>query len=694
MKKTIIILLLILSLIVGMAPKETVFAAKKSDNQISIIFTHDIHSRLQEESFEQDGKTKLIGGFPRLMTGIQEIKKEYPHSLIVDAGDFSMGTPYQTIFEKEAPELVLMGALGYDATTLGNHEFDYRLPALTKMLNTAASKKEKAEEDVETVYNDQTYRYEEVKNSLPLPALVGTNIDWKATLESEKYGENGVAFQKAMDRYGAQDYTIVEKSGLRIAIFGVMGPEAIEDAPLSGVEWEDSVTWAKKIVAEIEQNEEADMILCLSHTGVNHPEEQKGEDVDLAQAVPGIDVIISGHSHTVLEEPLVIGDTTIVSCGSYTEYLGHLVVEKKGDGYQVKEYQLHLMDEEISKDPAIQKKVDQYIPAIDKKYFSSFDTRYDEILATSSFSFPSIKELEKGKQENTLGNFISDSYRYAANEADNKTDSVDIALVPAGTIRSGLVQGEITTKDAFNISPLGVGKDGIPGYPLVGIYLNGKEIKNMIEVDTSISPDMPTAQLYMSGISYAYNDHRLFFNKAIDIRLEKEKGKKEKLDNDRLYYVVAGLYSAQMLDAVKEKSKGLLSITPKDKEGNPIDDIEEYALYKDGQELKEWQAIALYLSSFDGEIPEKYAKVDNRKMDKTNLNPYTLLKQPNRFGVLILVLIGIPLIIIITIIIKIKRRKYKRRGYRSSIFAGKKRQSSRGKPQFKRQRRGPFGRRF
>ncbi len=694
MKKPIIAILLGLILIIGIIPVDTTFAVQEEKDRISIIFTHDIHSRLKEEPFNQDGEVRMVGGLSRLKTGIEQLKKDYPQSLLVDAGDFSMGTPFQTIYETEAPELILMGQLGYDATTLGNHEFDYRLPALTAMLNAAVNKRNQAQEKAEPVYNPETYRYEEVKTPFPLPTLVGTNVDWEKTLESDKYGEDGALFQKAWDNYGGVDYTVVEKNGLRVAIFGLMGPEAIEDAPLSGMVWEDYIPWAQRMVKEIKQNEEADMIVCLSHGGVNDPENREGEDIELAEAVPEIDVIISGHSHTILEEPIVVGETTIVACGCYTEYLGHLVLEKKDDRYQVAEYDLYPMDEGVAKDKEMEKKVDAYIPLIDKEYFSLFNTKYNEVLATAPFSLPPITDLEKGKEESSLGNFIADSYRYGANEADNKTDPVDVALVPAGTIRSSLSEGPITAKDAFNMSPLGVGADGIPGYPLVGIYLTGKEIKNAIEVDVSVSPDMPTAQLYMSGISYAYNDHRIFFNKGIDVRLEKDGGEQVKLDNDQLYYVVAGLYSAQMLDAVKDKSKGLLAITPKDKEGNTIENIEDYILYKDGQELKEWQAIAVYLESFDGEIPQTYAKPDGRKVDKTGFNPYTLLKQPNRFGVIILIAILLPLILIPIIVVRIRRREYKKRGYRNRIFAGQRRKPARGKPQFKKRRRSPFRKKF
>lgn len=116
---------------------------KKGDpNKLTILFEHDMHSHLEKS--------------PNMATVIKQTKEEDPDTLILDAGDFSMGTPYQTIYRNEAAELRMMGFVGFDVTTLGNHEFDYRPAGLADMLNSAVKKsaedKKKFDEDVNRRY--------------------------------------------------------------------------------------------------------------------------------------------------------------------------------------------------------------------------------------------------------------------------------------------------------------------------------------------------------------------------------------------------------------------------------------------------------------------------------------------------------------------------------------------------------------
>ena len=93
-------------------------------------------------------------------------------------------------------------------------------------------------------------------------------------------------------------------------------------------------------------------------------------------------------------------------------------------------------------------------------------------------------------------------------------DPVALAIVPTGTIRGSFVKGDITVSDAFTVSSLGIGADSISGYPLISVYLTGKELKTACEVDASISPIMSSAQLYMSGVNFTFNPNRLIFNKV------------------------------------------------------------------------------------------------------------------------------------------------------------------------------------
>lgn len=619
--------------------------------EVSILFTHDMHSHLETEKTNRDDKEIESGGFAKIKTIKDQTEEKYKGTFLFDAGDFSMGTPFQGIFKTDAAELKTMAAVGFDATTFGNHEFDYKAAGLADMLNEAAN------------YDGDD----------KLPAIVGTNINWDKTLSNKDTKKAGKKLKNAFENYGVEDYTIVDKNGVKIAVFGVIGDEAISNAPVAGIKFSDYISRAKKIVKEIKQNGEADMIVCLSHAGTNEEDFSASEDVKLAEEVDGIDLIVSGHSHTVLEEPKTVNGTIIVSSGEYTNNVGHIVVEKDGDGYKVKGYNMIKLDGDVENDRDIDKIVAGFKSTVNSKFLGDYGFSYDEVLAKSDFQFTDITKFGKEQKEDTLANLIADSYIYAVKEAEGQKSNVDVAIVPAGTIRGTFGTGDITAADAFNASSLGMGADGSVGYPIVSIYLTGKELRAAAEVDASISPSMPVARLYTSGLGYTINNKRLFLNRATDVSLINKNGKvKEKLDSDKLYRVVGGLYSCQMLSLVKDQSHGLLSIEPKDKNGNVITDFNKHIVKgKDGGELKEWYAVASYIDSFDDNtVPSYYKTTHNRKIIDNSLNPIKLFKQPNNIAIMLLALIMIPIVIIVGIIIFIVKRRHQRRGYSKSMFSG------------------------
>ncbi len=656
MKKTtslILSIMLILTLVpvAWLADGSAVYA--DDEKEVSILFTHDMHSHLDATTQTCDGKTTTTGGLAKIKTIKEQTEEKYEGTFLLDGGDFSMGTPFQSIFRTDAAELVTMAQVGYDATTFGNHEYDYGASGLAEMLNVAAD------------YDERDYQ---------MPTIVGTNINWEKTLSDDSTKEAGQKLKSAFEKYGVCDYTIIEKNGVKMAVFGIMGDEAISNAPEAGVEFSDYIKRAKKIAEEIKQNEEADIIVCLSHSGTNEDDFDSSEDVALAKEVEDIDLIISAHSHTVLSEAKTVGDTTIVSCGEYTNNIGHIVLQKNGDKYDVKKYNLIKLDDDVKGDSNIQSTVNKFKQTVNSKFFSQYGFKYDQTLAESEFAFTDITKFADEQGEDALGDLISDSYIYAVKEAEGSDyEPISVSVVPAGTVRASFGEGKITTADAFNVSSLGMGEDGSVGYPVVSVYLNGKELKNLAEVDASISPSMQVARLYMSGIGYTINDKRLFLNRATDIKLIDSDGNKiEKLDNDKLYRVVGGLYSCQMLSLVTEQSHGLLSIEPKDSEGNVITDFNKQAVKdSDGGEIKEWYALATYIDSFDGgDVPSYYNTTHARKTVDNSLNPIKLLKQPNHIAVMLMCIILIPLVIIAGIIIGVVKRRNQRRGFARSMFSG------------------------
>lgn len=608
----------------------------------SIIFTHDMHSHLDSETVVKNGKNTSQGGFARMATAFKEISPDYKNdSFVFDGGDFSMGSAYQTIFEGYAAELRMMAYLGYDAFTLGNHEFDYRSKGLANMLKNAVSKNKAGDK-------------------LELPKLVIGNVDWDKTLAEKELAEDGANLQKAFKTYGAEEsYTVIEKNDVRIAVFGIFGKQSDEYAPESGTYFKDQINTAQEIVRNIKTNEkDIDMIVCLSHSGTAE-DRNESEDEQLAEAVPDINLIISGHTHTELDQPIKVGNTVIASCGSYTHNIGYVTFKKDASGkYSLDTYRLIPLDSSVEEDADTLNKLSYFRGIADSKYFSKFGYSLDTVLARSKIIFTDITSFGKKQGEDTLGNLLSDSYIYAVKKAEGKDyEDVDVAVVPSGIVRASLPLGNITAADAFNVLSLGTGADGTPGYPLVSMYLTGKELKALAEVDATVSDMMPEARLYISGMSYTINSSRLILNRAVDIK----QGVGEEataLENSKLYRVVADLYSCQMLASVKEKSYGLLSIVPKDKDGNMVLNYEDYILRTGKQELKAWYAVAAYLDSM-GTVSSKYREPEGRKTLTDSKNIRELLKQPNKVGWLARLAVLIPVIIILLIIavIFIKRRK-------------------------------------
>lgn len=624
----------------------TTMAQEKKEKEVTVVFTHDLHSHLESFYLEEEGEKKEVGGFARIMTYLEEKRAEDENLLFLDGGDFSMGTLYQTVYETQAAELRMLGFLGADVTTLGNHEFDYRSSGLANMLDTAKGSEEE------------------------LPEMVLCNVDWEATLEGEN-AEAGALLQEAFADYGIKDYVVLQKGDVRIAVTGVFGKDSLACAPTCVLVFKDPIEAVKETVAEIQKKEEVDMIVCVSHSGT-WEEESKSEDELLAKAVPELDLIISGHTHSVLEEPIVHGNTAIVSTGEYGARVGSLDMVQQEDGcWKVQDYTLTLMDNSYEEDTAAKEKMQQLGANIDSEYLAQFGYTREQILTYNPWQFTQINGLGTVLQEETLGNLLADSYLYTVNSSDTGDDNpAVVAVVPSGVIRDTFQKNTyITVSDAFQVLSLGIGPDGVPGYPLVSIYLTGEELKTMAEVDASVSPIMTTAQLYTSGITYTLNPNRLILNKVTDVDLQDMTGKTEDLQDDKLYRVVADLYSGQMLGAVSGQSFGILSVTPKDAQGKeiPMEQLEDYIVHRDGQELKAWVCVADYLDSFekaDGNsvIPEYYSMTHNRKNIDDDNSIGAIVKNPNKIAVAIVsIAVGVVLLLLVIVILIVKWIKRIRR---------------------------------
>lgn len=586
---------------------------------LTILFTHDTHDHFYPDAADQ-------GGYVRLASLLKERRSQAKGPVLtVDGGDFSMGSLFQTIYTTDAPELRAMGLMKYDAVTLGNHEFDYRLEGMTQMLNSAVVKGQAA----------------------GLPQIVQAN--YKPPKEAKEAWA-------AWNQYGITDYVVLEREGtdgskVKAAVFGLMGEDADACAPMSGIQAEPIVEAAKRVVKEIQEKETVDYIICLSHSGTN--EKGKGEDYELARKVKGIDVIVSGHTHSIIPEPIRVKNTLIVSAGEYARNLGELVIAKGEDGaLELKSYTLYPVNGAISDDPEMAALTASFQTQVEKSFLSRYGLGYHQELSKVTGRDFTIPET---------GDLIGRAYISAIQKAEGEAYvPVDFAVAPDGVIRDSLRTGPVTTSEAFDILSLGFGGDGTPTYPLISVYLTGADLKNAFEVDASISGVMPAAALYGAGMEWSYNPRRMLLDRVTDSAQVLEGGRTVDIQDDQLYRVAADLYSGQMLGAVESQSFGLLTVTPRDENGEPITDLESRILHNpDGSELKAWYALATYLKGQEELQPTKSCKTVN-----PSLNPIALIKHP-----------GLPTLLVLAVIVIVAalvgfgiRRLFRRKNARKSVY--------------------------
>ena len=200
---------------------------------------------------------------------------------------------------------------------------------------------------------------------------------------------------------------------------GVFGVDALKCAPTCELLFKDPVESVKKTVEEIKKNETVDMIACVSLSGT-WVVEIISEDEILAKEVPDLDLIISGHTHTELKEPIQHGNTYIVSCGEYARNLGSLSMTQKQDGrWEMTSYELIPVSEDIEPDQATQERIDALMDTVDTNYLTNFGYTRDEVLAENDVEFNSLGEMETKHEELNLGDIMTDSYIYSVEHTED-----------------------------------------------------------------------------------------------------------------------------------------------------------------------------------------------------------------------------------------------------------------------------------
>ena len=608
-----------------------------------LLFTHDLHSAiLPHRVIGPDGRVEIRGGFARIASMIKADRDRFGgRVLAVDAGDMVVGNLFQTLFQTEAPEIRLLETAGFEAAGFGNHEFDFGPAGLARALTAAKSK------------------------GARLP-LVASNVVF------DPVDKRDDTLETAWKDYPVRDYLILEKNGLRIGLFGLMGPSAVDDAPdAPPVTFADAALKAREWTTFLRDREKVDLVVALSHTGPT-ADGSKYSDLKIAEAAPGLDVIVSGHTHTRLTSPIKVGSTLIVSAGERGEELGALgLVRAAGGRFQAVFYELRPVTENIPEDQATAVQAAGLREILNKDAETLLGYRTDAIVAETAFALtPRYSGPANEGREIGLGDLVADSYRWAVRKSEGGRPDAPLLIVhPWGHLRDALLPGSITVDDVYRVLSLGIGPDGRPGYPLVSIWLTGREIRRLFEVETSIAPGKEDAHLEISGASVRFNPKRVPFDRVTRIEIEDVQGAMRPLEPKRLYRVVANLYMARMIEYVSRASYGILKLEPKDAAGRLRTDFENLVIDADPvapgvQEIKEWAVLVEFLRSFPDtngngtpDVPASYASPAGRLAAEPSWNPVKLVAGAHGPTFILLgLIVGLPAILII-IVRAIRRRR-------------------------------------
>ena len=488
-----------------------------------------------------------------------------------------------------------MSLMGYDATTFGNHEFDLGPDGLVRSIDAAA----------------KAGRF---------PAVVASNTHYTGQ------GETLADLQRLVKAGVIRRHLVIERGGMRFGIFGVLGKEAIFYTSGGPVTFSDAIEAAREMVTVLRETEKVDLVICLSHGGVEKGKDGRitdGDDVRLAKAVPGIDIVIGGHSHTELQKAIMVnGHTPVVQTGKESANLGELVITLDNGKLTVESYRLHPIDDTIAGDRAIGDEIERFKKTVTGAVFASRGYSIDQPLAVAPQDLPNtFTDIAAGT---LLANLCTDAFR--------KATKADIGFTANGMLRAGLTRGKSgvqTVYDVFAVAPLGYGVvDTTAGNALVTGCFTGLELKNILEfllVDNPVHPGeyFPRA----SGMRFRYDRSRPMFDVVTAIELGDLDRGYHAIDitgkDERLYSLTCPLMLGVIIVAIPKYTKGKLPLVPKDKKGQPLksrvealedprsstanllsppgtmdkDSIATGAGKDTVHEIKEWQAIMDHLRS-------------------------------------------------------------------------------------------------
>ena len=541
MKKKLISLITAAVMALGISVPAMAADAKPMEGKLVVVHTNDMHG------YYETTETS-IG-----IAGVAGLKNYYEAQgadvLLLDAGDFSQGSTLVSYYKgKNAAEY--MAAAGYDAVSMGNHEFDYSFDALLdnmKVLTDAGVK------------------------------VIDANVINKETGKS--YFDANAVF---------------EFDGIKVGVFGLDTSETLTKASPSNVKavnFLDKEEMFKEAQAQVDKLKSAgcDYIIALTHLGVD--EESVGRrSTDLAAAVKGIDLIVDGHSHTVIDGGEKVGDTVIVCTGSYLANVGTVVIDKEAKTEEAK----LISAADYAAGTA---QYDETVKALVAEDVAEVAEAYSKVFAKTEVHLEGTKQIVRS-QETNLGDFTADAYLYTAQKYADEHElgvNVDCAISNGGGIRVSVEPGDISMDTLVTIFPF--------GNNVCLVTITGEQLLEVLEASTFCTPETIGGFPQVAGIEY-----------KLDVSVPYENGEQYP---DSTYYAPAKPGSRVTIKSVNGKAfdpKAEYTVAVNNFQAEGGDTY--YQLTKNSYfcdtEILDCDALIEYVNSLGGVIGEQYKEPQGR----------------------------------------------------------------------------------
>ena len=465
---------------------------------LSLMHVNDTHARTSQA--------------PKRLTAIKEVRAENPSALLIDAGDVFSGTLYFNEFKGQA-DLELMKLMDYDVMTFGNHEFD---------LGDTSEGHKALKEFIE-------------KSNFP---FVSSNVDFSKDVNLKGLFNVNVS----ADPKDGQIYSgiIKEIDGQKVGLFGLTTAETATISSPKDVAFTDYIKAAQTMVDEFEK-QGVNKVVAVTHIGYDD-NPMVDNDLLLAAAVNGIDVIVGGHSHTKLEKPILVekdssgkakDPTIIVQASQYSEFLGALDVDFDEKGKVVGHAgKLTEIKDQVA-DPAAAALLKTYSDKIDTINKAEIGVIAEEELETPRTAGDDTKPSVR-KNETALGNIITDGMLLKAKQYDNK---VIMALQNGGGIRAEIGKGPITVGEVITVLPY--------GNTLATMEITGAELKSAFEISFKTYPKENGGFLHVAGAKVEFDSSKPAGERVVSIKYKAADGSFVDIKDTEKYVVATNAFTAK-----------------------------------------------------------------------------------------------------------------------------------------------------